>query len=441
MMRILWLSSAIPEPVCRVLHMQEGTGQSWLNQLAALLDADRSVKLGICSPYPKGKELLRTGWGKDSFFYGFQRGVYENYQYDISLEKVFDEVIKEFQPDIVHIFGTEFPHTLSMVKAFNNPDRTVIHIQGLISVIAQHYDSFLPYKETHKATFRDFMRRDNIAGQQRKFWLRGKFERDAIRRVNHVMGRTDWDRACTEQMHPGIKYHYVQEMMRSAFYESDSGLPENSLRTDAGENGSIWELKKCEKYSICMSQGSYPIKGLHMALKTLKILKRKYRNVKLYIAGNDIIHRNGIQEKIRESYYGVYIEKKIKEYGLDSQVVFTGPLDAEGMKKRYLKSHVFLSASSIENSPNSVGEAMLLGVPAVSSYVGGVASLIEHGKNGFLYQADAPYMAAYYIGMIFGDDVLAENMSAAEHERAEKLYNREEIMGQLMGAYSEMCIV
>ena len=54
-------------------------------------------------------------------------------------------------------------------------------------------------------------------------------------------------------------------------------------------------------------QGSYPIKGLHLALEALELLKNEYPDVKLYVAGSDIIHYNGIKQIIRKTYYAKYI--------------------------------------------------------------------------------------------------------------------------------------
>ena len=50
----------------------------------------------------------------------------------------------------------------------------------------------------------------------------------------------------------------------------------------------------------------------------------------------------------------------------------------------FANSHIFHS-SYIENSPNSVGEAQMVGVPVVASRVGGTDSMVEHGKTGFMY--------------------------------------------------------
>lgn len=71
------------------------------------------------------------------------------------------------------------------------------------------------------------------------------------------------------------------------------------------------------------------------------------------------------------------------------------------MKERYLKSQVFVLPSSIENSPNSLGEAMLLGVPCIASDVGGVRCLMTHSVEGLIYPADDPRLLAYDICEMF----------------------------------------
>ncbi|MDD6207958.1 MAG: glycosyltransferase family 4 protein [Clostridiales bacterium] len=261
---------------------------------------------------------------------------------------------------------------------------------------------------------------DNIKRQKRKFELRGLYEKEAIKKVRHVMGRTDWDKACTNQIHPGIEYHCVQEMMRACFYRGS------------------WERSGCEKHRLFMSQGSYPIKGLHLALEAVMILKKQYSDIKLYIAGTDITKAADIKQKLRQTYYSNYIIQLIKKWNLGGNIVFLGSLTDEEMKKQYLKSHVFLSPSVIENSPNSIGEAMLLGVPIVASDVGGVSSLISHKENGFLYPADAPYMLAYYISCLFEDGGLAERLSRNERKKAQSMYDRKDILRRLLEVYSEI---
>ncbi|MBU5889730.1 hypothetical protein JVV71_20695, partial [Vibrio cholerae O1] len=76
---------------------------------------------------------------------GFPKDKINPTQYDVSVEETLKMILEIEKPDIVHIFGTEFPHTLSMVRAFNKPNKTIINIQRLPSVIAKHYLNGIPY--------------------------------------------------------------------------------------------------------------------------------------------------------------------------------------------------------------------------------------------------------------------------------------------------------
>jgi len=108
------------------------------------------------------------------------------------------------------------------------------------------------------------------------------------------------------------------------------------------------------------------------------------------------------------------------------------------MVKNLLKANVFISASVIENSPNSVGEAMLIGTPVVTSDVGGVKNIFEHGVDGFSYQHDAPYMLAYYIRKIFENDDLAVEFSENAKIHALKTHNKKTNMKTLLKMYNDI---
>lgn len=413
-MKVLWLCNVIIPQVSDKLGMESGSGGGWMNQLADLMDESEEIELGICAPYAGRKKLTKVTWGMRSVFYGFNKDKWEPWIYDESIEKEFGEILLDFKPDIVHIFGTEYPHTLAMVRAFGNPECTVIHIQGLVSVYYYYY-AYLPIFVPYRCTFRDLLKRDNIAAQKRKFRQRGQFEIEALKNVGHVMGRTDWDRAYVMDINPNLEYHYVQEMMRTEFY---SGR---------------WDYQKCRKHSIFMSQGSYPIKGLHLMLEALRNIVKDYPDAVLYVAGSDIVDFSDWKKLLRRTYYQKYIASIIKKWDLSGHVVFTGVLDAARMKEMFLKCNVFVSASSQENSPNSIGEALLLGVPIVTSDAGGVNSLLSHGKEGYIYRVDDVVMLEYYVKKVFESD--SECMSECAYERARKQYDRQEIEQGLTKTY------
>ena len=97
-----------------------------------------------------------------------------------------------------------------------------------------------------------------------------------------------------------------------------------------------------------------------------------------------------------------------------------------------------MSPSTIENSSNSVGEAMLLGCPVVSSNVGGINNLLKHGMEGYIYQSSAPYMLAYYVNKVFDDDNNALQMSHNAMQRAQVTHNREKNIRDLCAIYDSI---
>ena len=250
-----------------------------------------------------------------------------------------------------------------------------------------HYYANLPGWMHHAKTFRDLLRNDSLAKQRELFIKRGNFEKESIRKARHIIGRTDWDKACVTQLNPNVNYHFCNETLRPAFYQK------------------VWERRRCQEHSLFVSQANYPLKAFHMVLEALAILVEKYPDAHLYTTGADPREAKGFSRKLRQSIYPWYIARQIRKLGLDEHVSFMGYLDETNMCELFLKTHVFVSASSIENSPNSLGEAMCLGVPSISSDVGGVKNLMDHGKDGFIYPFDEPYMIAYYADQIFRSEV------------------------------------
>ena len=393
----------MPE-VSELLNQSLSPFGGWLINTSKVLSLQENIELSIAFPGVHIKKVKHLHGLKIDYY------VFPHIQMkdeDLIRNNIdLTSILKEVQPDIVHIFGTEFAHSLAMVNVCRELGvETVINIQGLVSIIAKHYTANLPLNIQKRFSFRDFIKQNNILQQKKEFERKGLIEIEAIQKTNHIIGRTTWDYACTKQINPSANYHFCNETLREEFYKQK------------------WCLEKCERHTLFMSQSTYPIKGLHYMLEALPLIIRKYPATKLYIAGPDITSSSSIKERLKKTSYSKYIAELIKRNSLKDYVFFTGLLNEKQMCERYLKANIFVCPSSIENSPNSLGEAMILGVPCVASDVGGVSDMLVNKEEGFLYHSDAPYMLAYYICELFGNDELASDFSENARTHALKTHD------------------
>lgn len=352
--------------------------------------------------------------------YGFVENLDTPEIYDATLEARFRSILQDFEPDIVHIFGTEFPHTLACVRMFGRPERTLVSMQGLCGCIAEEYMADLPMKVQRQVTLRDRIRQDSLRQQQKKFKKRGEHEKEALGMTGHVAGRTDFDRTQAAKLNPSAKYHYLNETLRSIFYRDR------------------WKRTACEPYSIFLSQGDYPLKGFHYLLQAMPRVLEQFPEAHVYVAGSNIIDTDTWQDRMKLSAYGKYLRRLIRERQLTEHVTMLGRLSAEEMKAQFLKSHLFVMPSALENSPNSLGEAMLLGVPCVAADVGGVHNLLTDGGDGMLYPAGDVEALADRIMEIFTKEAIVERFSDNARKHARVNHDAEQNYYRLIRIYREM---
>lgn len=427
-MKVLWICNIMIPAIARQLGVSYSNREGWLSGLLDRVAQEKGrnrIELGIAFPVEESmgnfQRNMQLGESSSCRCYGFVENLDTPEIYDAALEGRFQEILQDFEPDIVHIFGTEFPHTLACVRVFGRPERTVISIQGLCSCIAEEYMADLPVKVQRQATLRDRVRKDSLKQQQKKFKKRGEHEKEALRMTGHVAGRTDFDRTQAFKINPSAEYHYLNETLRSIFYHDR------------------WKRTACQPYRIFVSQGDYPLKGLHYLLQAMPRVLEQFPETQIYVAGSNIIDKATWKERMKLSAYGKYLRKLIREKHLTDKVTMLGRLSAEEMKSQLLQSHLFVLPSALENSPNSLGEAMLLGVPCVAADVGGVHNLLTDGGDGMLYPAGDVEALADRILEIFTKEAIVERFSDNARKHARVNHDAEQNYYRLIHIYREMC--
>ncbi|WP_430936981.1 glycosyltransferase family 4 protein [Saccharicrinis sp. 156] len=406
-MKVLWITNTIFPKVCEKLKIPKPVVGGWMYAGAtSILENENSIELGVATLYP-GKKLL---------IYHIEGISYFLLPKNKDLECNWEKINSNFFPDVVHIHGTEYAIGLPFVNACGAKG-VVVSIQGLVSTYGEYYLGGIAKRDLLKnITLRDIFKRDTIFNQKIRMKKRGFREKELLSSVNHVIGRTSWDYAHTLAINPKVKYHFCNETLRESFYKKK------------------WLLDSCEKYTIFLSQAHYPLKGIQQMIKALPLILYKFPQTRVYVAGNDFLNKG-----FKISGYGKYIRKLLVKHNVLSKFSFTGLLDEDEMTSRFLKSHVFVCPSSIENSPNSVGEAQLLGVPCVSSYVGGVADMISSGTNGLTYRYEEFEMLAQKVCEIFSNDAFAVKLSENGRETAFQRHDRSINAQNLVSIYKELC--
>lgn len=422
-LRVLWVTNVFTKTIAEAFGTSGVNSVGWIDNPMEYMRKDTDLR--VCTPSSLVDVTTQKEMNGMTFYY-IPRKSKNGFAFESDLTGACKAILSEFKPSIIHIWGTEFPFTWNMVMACKELgllDNVVISIQGLVSVYSkeEHFFGSVPARIRNRKTLKNVVKRDNSEAFRKMLEKRGDYEILSIRNAKHFIGRTDWDQACVGLLNPNANYHYCSETLRDPFYKEG------------------WTNGGCQKHRVFMSQGGIPYKGLHIALEAVSLLKKEYRDVEFYITGRNLKPDCSLSQKLRLGYYERYLMKLIEKWNLENTVHFLGTLDAEQMRQQYKMANVFILPSAIENSPNSLGEAMLMGTPSVAADVGGVKNLMVHEKEGYIFQHDAAYMLAYYIRRIFEAPPEAiREMSENAKLHAQKLYNPIENHARLLQIYKEI---
>lgn len=415
-MKVLWFSLSPCSSTKR--FGKEKLIQGWMISLENAIKYSKEISLNIAyfsnideQPFEYENVKYYPIYLKRKSITEKLRNIYDTSENrDKRIIPILKEIIERSTPDIIHIHGTESVFCSITDEITDKP--IVYSIQGYIAPIAEQY--FAGYSlETLKkydTLISKIFNKSTIA-TYKKLLYDAKREKKAIKNSKYLIGRTKWDSSISRLYNPNAKYFTVNEILREPFYNT------------------IWQKESFnDRLTIIstLSPGIY--KGYETLLKAAALLKE---------------HANfDFEWKVigctKESTW-VRISEDITGYKSEEcNVKLLGFKNAEEIAKELKEADIYCHTSHIENSPNSVCEAMIIGMPIIATFVGGTDSMITHKKEGILYQDGDSYALAAYITDLYDNFSTAKAFGQNARLAAIQRHNKDIIVSSLIEVYNDI---
>jgi glycosyltransferase involved in cell wall biosynthesis len=412
-MKILWFSNTAGS-AAEYLRI-DSTGGGWVRSLENSMR--EKVDLHIAFYYPRYSEafeyngihyypICKNRWKLRMFLNLFHEKFIDKEDIEI-----YHNIINKVKPDLIHIHGTENPFGC-LIDSVNLP--IVVSIQGNATVC--HHKFFSGIERAKLLTkfffcssFRDIPFLISFNKVYKRLARMRDRETRNLKKCKYVIGRTDWDFRITRVLAPESKYFHGDEVLRNAFYTNQ------------------WKSNFTEKLIIHTTNGNSPYKGFETICQSLSLLVNKGLDIEWRVAG---IKEKDLIVKVVKNKFGKAFPKK----GLR----LLGNLDEKALVNKLLEANIYIMPSHIENSPNNLCEAMMIGMPCIATFAGGTGSLLEDGKEGILIQDGDPWAMAGAIIQLMNDPTKAVEMGRKAKERALTRHDRDGISKQYLKVYSEI---
>ncbi len=419
-MRILWITADVLYPFLPFVEGNPSQGGSWIDPLFFSLAKNKDIQLGILSPVLNGKNQVKDIDGIIYFTIPMPKNGTTK---PITKEMTNDYLtaIADFKPDIIHIHGIEKNFGL-IRKHVDSNIPIVCSIQGIIN-------AYVPYLQFSIADiFLDKYRsiKNKLGRGGIKTWINdwlkyNHLEQEITKENQYFIGRTTWDKAQIKALNPNAYYFHGEELLRTPFYSKE------------------WKLSTCNQHQIFMSSAAYPIKGFHIALKAIALLKKKYPNIKLIAPLSSFkTDTSFIWDFLFAEDYARFLKNEIFRLDIKDHVYATKRLSAEEMAECFTEAHVFVLSSFVENSPNSLGEAMMIGTPTIVAPVGGVMSMVTDNESTLMFPSGDHAFLAYQIDALFSNNELANKISTSAKLIAKKRHDILDATSQYIDIYKKI---
>ena len=389
-------------------------GGGWISSLATSLSCIGHNDIAIAYP----STLYRESFSKDNITYypiKYSFNKIKEYWFSICRKPLIyedrdqvDNIVDDFNPDIIQLFGLEtgIGGLLSHITKYP----VVVHIQGIcVPCLENWFPKGFSYENVKKFyPFRLKVINATEADYYYRFEKIARREVENYKKYKYFFGRTEWDKEVSLYFSPDRKYYNCNEAIRSEFYMQ------------------MWKgVNKPITFTTVMNGEIY--KGYD----TILLVASKLRKLGLDFNWN-VYGVNTDTPMVRVA------ENILKLRFNDCNVKFCGRKNASELSTILSNTTLYIHPSHIDNSPNSVCEAMVVGCPVIATKVGGVPSIIEDSVTGYLVPDGDTILFANKIAKLINDIDELNRISVNSRTIARERHNSEKIIAKLMIYYNEI---
>ena len=169
-----------------------------------------------------------------------------------------------------------------------------------------------------------------------------------------------------------------------------------------------------------------PLKGADLLLHAAAALESE-EGVQVLVVGSDA-EGSGDLERLHQLS---------DDLQLGDAVEFVGRVPQERLALYYSAADVCVVPSFYESFGLAALESMACGTPVVASRVGGLSTIVQHGRTGYLKSWRCPEAFAQSLEMIMANEDLRDSMGRAARNRAETL-SWDQVAGRLLALYGRL---
>ncbi|GAB5381775.1 MAG: glycosyltransferase family 4 protein [Aliiglaciecola sp.] len=171
---------------------------------------------------------------------------------------------------------------------------------------------------------------------------------------------------------------------------------------------------------LLVTRNLEPIYDIPTALRCLRRVMEKYPNAKLLVAGSGPEYEA--------------LNKLARQLSIVNNVEFLGRLDSNRIAELYREADVLLNPSTVDNSPNSVIEALASGLAVVTTNVGGIPKLVENEHDAMMIPPGQPDLMAEKVIQVLDDKIKRVALIVNGLEKVQRFY-WSNVSQRLMDAY------